>query len=186
MSKDRIHTPYLGSKKSLKKQINAGSKKRNVNPLVFLLKKIRNYFLTLMAYNCPFNSWRIMFHRWRGVKIGTNVTIGYHVTLDHSYPEYIEIEDNASLSGDNYILTHTTPKTHWKGVVESYIDPVRIKNGAWLTIGVKVLPGVTIGEKSIVTAGSVVNKNIPGKVLAGGIPAIVLKELNLVDEYQYY
>lgn len=179
MKKDRVYISYLGSKKSIKDQIKIGSSRRKMNPTLFLIKKVKNYLLAILAYNCPSNNWRIIFHRWRGVKIGNNVTIGYHVTLDHSYPEYITIENNASLSGDNYILAHTTPKIHWKNVVPSFIGPVTIKEGAWLTIGVKVLPDVTIGSYSIIAAGSVVNKDIPSKVLAGGIPAKVIKEIDL-------
>ena len=100
---------------------------RRKNRIPFLFKKIFNYSLALLAYNCPFNSWRVNFHRWRGVTIGKDVTIGFHVTLDHSYPKFITIEDDVTLSGENYILTHSTPKVHWKNVLPSYVAPVIIK-----------------------------------------------------------
>ena len=49
----------------------------------------------------------------------------------------------------------------------------------WLATGVMVMAGVTIGEGSIVAAGSVVTQDIPPYVLAGGCPARVIRKLNV-------
>lgn len=54
-------------------------------------------------------------------------------------------------------------------------DPVEIKNGAWIGGGVIILPGVTIGENSIVGAGSVVTKSIPDNCVAVGNPCKPIK-----------
>jgi acetyltransferase-like isoleucine patch superfamily enzyme len=56
--------------------------------------------------------------------------------------------------------------------------PVVIEDGAWLAHRVSVLKGVTIGRGSIIAAGSVVTKDVPAGVLAGGIPARVIKSLS--------
>jgi len=176
---ERILTAYSGSKRNIGAQIKGGSSRRGQNPIPFLFRKFINYSLALLAYNCPINSLRVKFHRWRGVKIGKDVTIGFHVTLDHSYPKYITIEDDVTLSGENYILAHSIPKTHWKNVAPAYVSEVIIKKGTWITLGVKVLPGVTIGSYSIISAGSVVHKDIPPNVVAGGIPIKVLREIDL-------
>ena len=171
--------PYYQPSNSFIGQAKSGSRRRKSNPLFFFVKKIINYILESLAYNCPVNSWRIRMHRWRGVNIGKNVIIGLKVTLDHSYPDYIYIGDNVSLAGNNYILTHSNPFKHFEKTLESYISPVIIKNCAQLSIGTIVLPGVTIGEYSIIAAGSVVQKDIPDKVIAGGIPAKVIKDVEL-------
>lgn len=175
---NRKFTSYSEPKPTIGSQIKSGSGRRGQNPITFFFRKFFNYSLALLAYNCPFNSWRVNFHRWRGVNIGKHVTIGFHVTLDHSYPKYITIEDNVTLSGENYILTHSIPKKHWENIVPAYVAPVIIKQGTWVTIGAKILPGVTIGEYSIISAGSVVNKDIPGDVLVGGVPAKLIRKLN--------
>lgn len=57
----------------------------------------------------------------------------------------------------------------WKG--KPVTKPVTIQNGAWIGSNVTILPGVTIGEKAIIAAGSVVTKDIPANSLYGGIPA---------------
>ena len=56
--------------------------------------------------------------------------------------------------------------------------PVIIEKGVWLGVNVTVLKGVTIGENSLVAAGSVVTRSLPANVVAGGMPAKVLKQID--------
>lgn len=56
--------------------------------------------------------------------------------------------------------------------------PVIIEKGVWLGVNVTVLKGVTIGENTLVAAGSVVTRSLPANVVAGGIPAKVLKQFD--------
>ena len=56
-------------------------------------------------------------------------------------------------------------------------QPITIKDGVWLGGNVVILPGVTIGEKTVIGAGSVVTKDIPDHVLAYGNPCRVIKTL---------
>ena len=177
--KEKTSKPYYEVTKNVSEQIRSGSSRRKLNKFKFLRIKLYNYLLERMAYNCPFNSWRVKFHKWRGVNIGRNVMIGLQVTLDHSYPEYITIEDDVSLAGNNYVLTHSNPYPHFKNVFDSFVAPVTIKKGAWIGIGAMILPEVSIGEYSVVAAGSVVTKSIPDKVIVGGMPAKIIKEIDL-------
>jgi acetyltransferase-like isoleucine patch superfamily enzyme len=175
---EKIQKPYYQVSKSIAGQIKSGSKRKKKNVVSFLWSKLLNYLLERMAYNCPFNSLRVKFHKCRGVKVGKNVLIGMQVTLDHSYPEMITIEDDVSLAGNNYILAHSNPYQHFEKVFDSYVAPVVIKQGAWIGIGAIVLPEVIIGEYSVIAAGSVVTKSIPAKSIAGGMPAKVLKDIS--------
>ena len=179
IEKKKKFAPYYQPSKSFFQQASRGSKRRKSNLIIFILKKTINYILEILAYDCPVNSWRVRLHRWRGVNIGKNVFIGLKVTLDHSYPDYIYIGDNVSLAGNNFVLTHSNPYKHFEKTFESYIAPVIINDCAWVSIGVMILPGVTIGEYSVIAAGSVVQKSIPDKVIAGGIPAKVIKDVEL-------
>ena len=67
-----------------------------------------------------------------------------------------------------------------------YCAPVTIKKGAWLCSNVTVLPGVTIGENSVIASGSVVTKDIPANVVAMGIPCEVVREIDEHDKIYYY
>lgn len=55
--------------------------------------------------------------------------------------------------------------------------PVTVKKGIWLGVNVTVVKGVTIGKNTLVAAGSMVTRSLPANVVAGGIPAKVLREI---------
>ena len=58
-----------------------------------------------------------------------------------------------------------------------YNLPVHIENNVWIGAGAVILPGVTIGENSVIGAGSVVTKDIPPDVVAVGSPCRVLRTI---------
>ncbi|MCX6924177.1 MAG: acyltransferase [Verrucomicrobia bacterium] len=86
---------------------------------------------------------------------------------------------NEVLCGANVTITDTD----WHGIrpderrKAGQSAPVVIEKNAWLGLNVVVLKGVTIGENSIISAGSVVNKSIPPNVIAGGMPAAPIRPL---------
>ncbi len=57
------------------------------------------------------------------------------------------------------------------------VGHIRIKKNAWIGAGAIILPGVTIGENSIVAAGAVVSISVPDNTIVGDIPAKVIKEI---------
>ncbi|MDU1904686.1 MAG: sugar O-acetyltransferase [Dysgonomonas sp.] len=58
-----------------------------------------------------------------------------------------------------------------------YARPVTIGNNVWLGAQVSILPGVTIGDNTVIGAGSVVTKDIPANVLAAGNPCRIIREI---------
>ena len=64
--------------------------------------------------------------------------------------------------------------------------PVRIGRNCWLGAGVIVLPGVTIGDNTVVGAGSVVTRDLPAGVVAAGNPCRVLREIGERDRLYYW
>jgi len=67
-----------------------------------------------------------------------------------------------------------------------YNMPIRIGRNCWLGAGVIVMPGVTIGENSVIGAGSVVTRDIPANVVAVGNPCRVLREISEKDRTYYW
>ncbi|WP_233532124.1 acyltransferase [Paenibacillus alkalitolerans] len=56
--------------------------------------------------------------------------------------------------------------------------PIIIEDNVWIGTRCTILPGVTIGKNSVIAAGSIVNKDIPPNVVAGGVPAKIIREIN--------
>ena len=67
-----------------------------------------------------------------------------------------------------------------------YNMPVKIGRNCWLGAGVVVLPGVTIGDNTVIGAGSIVTKDIPANVVAVGNPCKVLRSIGDRDEKYYF
>ncbi|MBR6567252.1 MAG: sugar O-acetyltransferase [Clostridia bacterium] len=64
--------------------------------------------------------------------------------------------------------------------------PIHIGRNCWLGAGVIVMPGVTIGDNTVIGAGSVVTKDIPANVVAVGNPCRVLRPIGERDKEYYY
>ena len=67
-----------------------------------------------------------------------------------------------------------------------YTDHVRICDNCWIGANVTICPGVTIGENTVIGAGSVVTKDIPANCIAVGNPCRVVRTINENDEMYYY
>ncbi len=111
-----------------------------------------------------------------GVKIGKNVALAPEAEIDPFYPELIEIEDNAVIGMDSYILTHEFMQGAFR------FARVKICKGALISAFCTIRSGVTIGEGSQVAMCSFVNKDIPPHELWGGIPARKIKSLKKIKK----
>jgi acetyltransferase-like isoleucine patch superfamily enzyme len=93
----------------------------------------------------------------------------------------ITIEDDVMMgSGVHlYVHNHCFDSPDVPIIDQGYYasQEIVLKKGCWLGANVIVLPGVTIGENSVIGAGSMVTKSIPPKVLAAGSPAKVIRNI---------
>jgi len=114
------------------------------------------------------------------VNIGKFTRIGKNVYINHLCTMLdmgtITIGDNVLIGPKVNILSeeHPVNPAERKSLM---VKPVVIKNGAWIGAGATILPGVTVGENSIVAAGAIVNKDVPDNTIVGGIPAKVIKNI---------
>ncbi len=145
--------------------------------LWFGLVRLKDHWFNNWSMWAPWGGVRKWLQRKRGVKIGKNVHWGTHVVVDYPYPNFVVIEDGASISGNDYLLAHCKPLAYHEDCSESYVAPVIVHKNAWIAINVTILPGVEIGEGAIVSAGSVVSKSIPPFTVANGNPAKVVADI---------
>lgn len=150
-----------------------------------IVKGILGRFLQYFAMYVPMTpSCRVWLQKMRGVKIGKNVFIGSEVLIDPPFPNLITIEDDVSLAGRNILIAHSDPTfpIREERLLKAKIAPIKIEKGAWVTAGAIILPGVTVGRNSVVAAGAVVTKDVPPYTIVAGIPARVIKKLEVEHE----
>jgi len=129
--------------------------------MVSTIRQAKDRILQLIAFHVPgAKSLRVRLHRWRGVKIGQGVWIGYQVLLDTSRPDLISIGDNVIISVRAMLIAH------FRGP-----QGITIENDAFIGPGAIILPNVTIGRGAVVTAGSVVSSSVGSMTVVQGNPA---------------
>lgn len=124
---------------------------------------------------------------WGGhhVHFGKNVYANFNLTLvddTHIYVgDYTMLGPNVTLATAGHPIA---PELREKGY--QFNMPIHIGKNCWLGAGVIVLPGVTIGDNTVIGAGSVVTKDIPSNMVAVGNPCRVMREVSERDREYYY
>lgn len=146
--------------------------------------ELLNKLLANMGENCyiepPLHAnWGCHTH------LGNNVYANFNLTLVDDTDIYIG--DSVMLGPNVVLATAGHPvDPELRRLVYQFNQPIHIGNNVWLGAGVIVLPGVTIGDNSVVGAGSVVTKDIPANVVAVGKPCRILREINEHDREYYW
>lgn len=142
----------------------------NINRLFRILS------LRLVTHLPMPNRTRCLMTKWGGVKIDDwkNSFIGEGCIFDSMYPENISIGVHTHVTMRCIILTHSLDTTSngikWKS------HDVKIGNNVFIGANTIIVSEVTIGDDSIVGAGSVVTKNIPPNEIWAGNPAKFIKK----------
>lgn len=87
--------------------------------------------------------------------------------------KYCQIANNVIIVTTNHLLDKDL---YYKNIENKDII---IGDNVWIGSGAKIMPGVKIGDNSVIGAGAVVTKDVEANVVAGGVPARVIKKLNL-------
>jgi heptaprenylglycerol acetyltransferase len=140
------------------------------------LKRIVGTVLSRLAHVFPGGSGvRPRLHRWRGVRIGSNVWIGLYVYIDELHPEGLSIGDNCTIGIRTSIITHF----YWGPRRAVGNGKVVIENDVFIGPHCLILPNVRIGEGSVIQAGSVVSQSVPAHTLWGGPAAGPLADVTV-------
>jgi acetyltransferase-like isoleucine patch superfamily enzyme len=110
------------------------------------------------------------------VAIGNNVYIGKNCSL-YGY-DNITIGENTLIARDTIMLTRSHIFSDSKVPIREQgysSSPIIIGSDVWIGARVTILPGVNIGDGSVVAAGSIVNKDVPAYTVVAGSPAKIIK-----------
>lgn len=118
---------------------------------------------------------------------GVNIEVG-----DNFYANFnlVILDANKVVIGDNVFIApnvglHTSghpPDVQRRNAGLEYAKPITIGNNVWIGAGVNVMPGVRIGDNSVIGAGSVVTRDVPPNVVAAGVPCRVIKSIAELNE----
>ncbi len=121
----------------------------------------------------------------RHVHFGKGVYANYNLTLVDDADIYV---GDCTMIGPNVtIVTAGHPiQPGLREKVYEFNIPVRIGRNVWVGAGAVLLPGVSVGDNSVIGAGSVVTRDIPANVVAAGVPCRVLRPIGERDDEYYY
>lgn len=112
---------------------------------------------------------------------GKNITIGKNVFINtccHFQDQGGIIIGDGTLIGHNVTLATLNHGFVPEDRATTYPSPIIIGKNVWIGSNVTIIPGVTIGENAIIAAGAVVTKDVPANVIAGGVPAKIIKSID--------
>lgn len=117
--------------------------------------------------------------------VGSNIDIGWMTTI--AVGTKVVLADNVRIAGRTILAGYPghplNPVDRALGMPETddQVGDIIIEKDVWLATGVSVMANVRIGQGTVVAAGSVVTRDLPAMVLAGGIPARVIRSLTALD-----
>jgi len=140
-------------------------------PVEPIFSGMKNRLLEMLARFAPgITTWRVRLHRWRGVRLGTDVHIGADVLVETGFPSWISIGNGVQIGMRSTIIAHYHGLLPQDEDLQGYVS-VRIEDDVSIGAGVIILPNVTVGRGSVVTAGSVVSSSVPPLTVVQGNPA---------------
>lgn len=128
-------------------------------------KVVKNFIFIQFARYTPFlglKNW--LYRTFLRMKVGDQTAFALMVMVDIMFPEKITVGSNSVIGYNTTILAH-------EYLIKEYrIGEVRIGNEVLIGANSTILPGVTIGDGAIVSAGTLVHKDVPPGAFVGGNP----------------
>jgi acetyltransferase-like isoleucine patch superfamily enzyme len=113
---------------------------------------------------------------------GLNITIGRAVFIGYECMftghGSIDIADEVMIANRVNLVTADHPVAPDKRRSYITMEPISVQRNVWIGTAATVLPGVTIGTDSVVTAGAVVTHDVPPATLVAGVPATAIRHLS--------
>ena len=113
---------------------------------------------------------------------GNEIRVGQNVFVNQNCTFYdlggLDIADDVMIGPNVSIITSGHPLAPSQRRITTIGKPIVIEKNVWIAAGAIIIGGVTVGENSVVAAGSVVTKDVPPNTLVGGNPAKVIRPID--------
>ncbi|SDZ34486.1 Acetyltransferase (isoleucine patch superfamily) [Evansella caseinilytica] len=133
-------------------------------------KVIKNFIVIQMARYTPFLGMKNWLYRtFLRMEVGEKAAVALMVMMDIMFPEKIKIGKNTVIGYNTTILAH-------EYLIQEYrLGEVHIGSNVMIGANTTILPGVEIGDGAVVSAGTLVHKDIPAGSFVGGNPMRIIK-----------
>jgi acetyltransferase-like isoleucine patch superfamily enzyme len=129
---------------------------------------IVNFLIIYVNRFLPWVNFKNALYRLTGMRVGRRCSFGLCAMVDIFYPHLIEVGENCIFGYDSVILAHEYLRDALR------TGPVVIGNNVIVGTKSTILPGIVIGEGAVISAMSLVNKDVPPHTVVGGVPIRVL------------
>lgn len=133
-----------------------------------MLRVVWHALVIQAARYMPWVEAKRLLYRCLGVTIGPYTAVGLMVMFDIFFPQDITIGQDTIIGYQSTILCHEFLRYEWRR------GPVVIGNDVMIGANTTILPGVVIGDGAIVSAGSLVNRDVPPGAVVGGVPIRII------------
>lgn len=149
----------------------------------FRLLDVKKKILKPLARIMPLSRLRIALFRMCGYLIGKDVFIGEDLIIsDNIHDKNVIIGDRVSIAPRVTLVTFSAPNlSRIRPYVKVANGKIKIENDAWIGVGAIILPNVTIGKGAVVGAGAVVITDVPPYTVVAGVPAKVIRKLEIEE-----
>lgn len=154
---------------------------KNMNLKYFFKRIIKK--IKLFYYNRSLNG-KVKYLRKKGAHIGVGTRLLCRLESLGTEPYLISIGDDCLISSNVSFVTHDggvkvlNALNFFDGIEMDNMARIYIGNNVYIGKGAMIMPGVKIGNNVVIGAYSVVTKDIPDNVVAAGIPARLIKDIN--------
>lgn len=141
------------------------------------LKVVKNFVVIQLARYTPFLGMKNWLYRtFLRMKVGDEAAVALMVMMDVMFPEKISIGKNSVVGYNTTILAH-------EYLIKEYrLGEVKIGDNVMIGANTTILPGVTIGDGAIVSAATLVHKDVPAGYFVGGNPMQVIRTKDQLEE----
>lgn len=141
-----------------------------------LWRVARNFVVVYTCRYLPYLGWKNALYRRLGIHVGRRAAFALSATIDIFFPELVSVGDDSIVGYNTVILCHE--------YLRHELRTGRVIIGRDVVVGASctILPGVVIGDGAVVSAHSLVNKDVPAGAVVGGVPARTLSRADASDD----